>query len=504
MRVVNLARRPFVNRRPIVRFAVLLWLAGALLLAWNVRLYSGHWQGTAENRALLNKAQQELAAAQQNRDRMAQRLNAIDLGEQNRRASFLNSLIAYRTFPWSPLFDDLEEVLPAEVKLFNVSPVVRLATEVAQENRRAALRRAAAERAAAGRQRTRRRASPEDSAGRPESPPPTAGERPEPEQLAPDEVGLRLNGLAKSEAALVELVNRLFENPSFRRPVLDSESLDPAQRATVFSLGVVYLTSRPVVEPAPQVAEESPGPPGEAAGGETQLAEGAPRSGASRSGAPRSGVPGTEAAAETAGAAGIGSAGAPDRDEPDRDEPDRDEPDRGRTERAVSGRGMPESDVPDGGIPAPGAPRPGGFRIVGGVPAPGTPDGGTQQGAGTPDRGTQQGAGTPDRGTQQGAVGDESAERAAADRGRAEGETAEGVPPDSEKEDSRPDQKPEETRPAGNREEDEPALGERDASATPAIDRGGQVHLVPSFRRPEFPAFGGPAGPAGLPVEVTA
>ena len=59
------ARGRAVVRRPVVRFAVLLWLAGALLLAWNVRLYSGHWRGTAENRRLLSQAQERLETARQ-------------------------------------------------------------------------------------------------------------------------------------------------------------------------------------------------------------------------------------------------------------------------------------------------------------------------------------------------------------------------------------------------------------------------------------------------------
>ncbi|HUP42082.1 MAG TPA: hypothetical protein VM599_02610, partial [Thermoanaerobaculia bacterium] len=38
-RALDLAARPFVNRRPVVRLALLLWLAGGALLAGNLWLY---------------------------------------------------------------------------------------------------------------------------------------------------------------------------------------------------------------------------------------------------------------------------------------------------------------------------------------------------------------------------------------------------------------------------------------------------------------------------------
>ena len=83
MRVVNLARRPFINRRPIVRFAALLWLAGILLLAWNVRLYRGHWQGTARvPAAARGGAEQAARTERQNRDLLAARLPASICGSR--------------------------------------------------------------------------------------------------------------------------------------------------------------------------------------------------------------------------------------------------------------------------------------------------------------------------------------------------------------------------------------------------------------------------------------
>jgi len=209
VKIVNLARRPFVNRRPVVRFALVVWLLGALLLAVNFRLYYQHWHGSAENRQRLAEIDRELDRAAEELGERRRQASAVNLRVLNARATDLNSLISYRTFPWSALFDDLEEVLPADVRLLSVQPGVKLA-------------------------------SPTPGAG--------AGGNAEAE-LAPDEVALQLTGVSESEDALLELVDRLYGDPSFRRPFLSSEqrSEEERPRKTVFAftLSVLYLTRVP-------------------------------------------------------------------------------------------------------------------------------------------------------------------------------------------------------------------------------------------------------------------
>ena len=60
VRVVNLAKKPFVNRRPVIRTAGALWVIGLILLGTNLALYSSHWRGTADNRTRLSEAEQAL------------------------------------------------------------------------------------------------------------------------------------------------------------------------------------------------------------------------------------------------------------------------------------------------------------------------------------------------------------------------------------------------------------------------------------------------------------
>ncbi|MEM1183017.1 MAG: hypothetical protein AAGM22_32040, partial [Acidobacteriota bacterium] len=49
MKVVNLAKRPFRNRRPVARLALALWILGGLLLALNLWWWGGHFRGSSNS-----------------------------------------------------------------------------------------------------------------------------------------------------------------------------------------------------------------------------------------------------------------------------------------------------------------------------------------------------------------------------------------------------------------------------------------------------------------------
>lgn len=230
---VNLARRPFVNRRPVLRLAVLLWLVGTALLVVNVRLYSRHVQGADDYRQRLADVNREVDEARRILVAEDPKLARIDLSFQNGQTRFLNSLIAYRRFPWSALFDDLEEVLPLDVRLTSVSPSVHLAADEPEQPRR---RR--------GRGRTSR-------SRRAQATPETEAEtQTQSEALRRNEVSLQLSGTARTEDALVEFIDVLYASP-FRNPYLPGESHGP-DGSVSFSIQVLYLT-----RPNPPAEEET-------------------------------------------------------------------------------------------------------------------------------------------------------------------------------------------------------------------------------------------------------
>lgn len=119
---LNLARRPFLNSRPVVRTAMLLWLLGALLLLGNVMLFWGYLSGSEEKRTELDSLEAEIETERARRDQLRERVAALNLEEYNREVQYLNRKIQERTFSWSLLFDNLARVLPNDVRVTRLKP----------------------------------------------------------------------------------------------------------------------------------------------------------------------------------------------------------------------------------------------------------------------------------------------------------------------------------------------------------------------------------------------
>lgn len=193
---LNLAARPFVNRRPVVRLALLLWLAGALLLAGNVWLYWDFLAGRGDVHARRAEVEEAIATEERRISALEEELASYDLEAQNRQVGYLNQRIARRRFSWSRLFDQLADVLPQDVRIESLSPAV------AGEERRGARRRS-------------------DLPG------------------GPGHVLLRIEAQAKSDQAILELVDALFADPDFEDPNLIQQAANE-QGLVRFSLEVVY------------------------------------------------------------------------------------------------------------------------------------------------------------------------------------------------------------------------------------------------------------------------
>lgn len=215
----NLARRPFLNLRPVRRVTTLLWVLGVLLTAVSVLFYARHVTGSGAQREQLEELRTRVEAEEARLAELQAELAGLDLEWQNRRATFLNHKIAQRSFSWSDLFDRLGEVLPPEVRLLSLTP-----------------------RFGAG----GRRLASRDAAG-----------------LDDREAQLEIRGVARSGEALLALVDGLFEHPSFRDPDLSSELRRPEQGVTEFALTVVYQSPKP-----------KRGKPAEAEGETAETAEG--------------------------------------------------------------------------------------------------------------------------------------------------------------------------------------------------------------------------------------
>lgn len=219
----NLARRPFVNGRPVTRVALLLGVAGALLLVVNLALYVGYSRTRRVNATHLVEVEQRIAAEAARVRAASSALTAADLGRQNALVDYLNHRIEERTFAWSVLFDRLATLQPGKVRLVTLAP--RFVDPEKEERRDRRLRGAESER----------------------------------------RVDLSMQGSARDGDAILELVDALFADPAFKNPNLNQESRQQGEIA--FTLSVTYL---------PQVAEAERGHDagdGESAGSATSAAD---------------------------------------------------------------------------------------------------------------------------------------------------------------------------------------------------------------------------------------
>jgi len=221
MEPLNLARRPFLNSRPVVRISLLLWLLGTLLLLGNVSLFWSYLSGSADKRRQIARGEVEIERQQQATEKLQSRLKNIDLVGLNEQVDFLNEKIDERTFSWSLLLDRLVEVLPNDVRLTRLAPSA----------------------GKAGRQ----------GAGR--SQPAVKNQRRE------GQVPLTITGETRSDEALLRLVDNLFEHPAFVDPNLTHEERQEDNLVT-FELTVQYIPGGPprgvVVEETPKVEETAP------------------------------------------------------------------------------------------------------------------------------------------------------------------------------------------------------------------------------------------------------
>ena len=234
MRVVNLAKRPFHNRRPVARLAAVLWVLGALLLAANLWKWGSHFRGSSDSGDRLELLQRQVSQEEQKLDDYWQELRRVRLQSRNKKAQYLNLLIHRRTFPWSRLFDQLEEVLPENVYLENVVPDVQLARESRRgRTTRSTRARTAREARALARQRALGQSAQSEEA---------EVEQETTEKAVRDKIVLSLGGIARTEEALLEFLRRLYRHDSFLDPNFNRESTETTGGPVKFRISVVYLT----------------------------------------------------------------------------------------------------------------------------------------------------------------------------------------------------------------------------------------------------------------------
>ncbi len=371
MKVVNLSRRRFVNIRPVARTTAVLWLVATALVAANLFLFLQYWIDSVEIRGQREQTFDLIGQQQDAIRELDRRFDSLDLAGQNEKVEYLNGLIGRRTFPWSELFDDLEEVLVSDARVISVRPQIEVKKRQRSRRQPVVARRG-------------RRASQERAEEAAPKPPP------EPER---QEVVLSLRGFVKNDDALADLLDAFYADPSFASPFLASENIDQTAGTLSFDLQVIYLlpTRTPAAIRFEEEAVTADAALQAAAGGE-EAAAAVETTDPARPGAvaqslaePQATVaegPGPSTRARAAGppAAGLPAAGTPAAGTPAAGTPAAGTPIVGTaiagTPAAATPPGTPPTGTPAAGTPAAGTP-------AAGTPAAGTPAAGTPA-AGTP------------------------------------------------------------------------------------------------------------------------
>lgn len=192
---LNLAQRPFVNRRPVRRVGYLLWIAGLLLAVLNGFLYWDYLSGQGVTETGLQEVIGQLDEESRLLESARARLAGLETEELNRKVEFVNLRIQQRTFSWSRLFDVFATTLPDDVRLSTLTPKF------------------------------------EDARGR---------SRSRTTDLRSNAVQLEIRGQAKSSEALLEFLDRLFAHAAFDDPDLHQEQARRDQEIIEFSISTSY------------------------------------------------------------------------------------------------------------------------------------------------------------------------------------------------------------------------------------------------------------------------
>ncbi len=119
---LNLSTTPLDNKRPFLAAAGALGAVGLLTF-----LLLGHaaytsWRSSRDLRSEISRWQTEIRANREKQAALESYFQTSQAKQVLDRAAFLNSLIGQRSFPWTKVFMDLEQILPPGVRVANISP----------------------------------------------------------------------------------------------------------------------------------------------------------------------------------------------------------------------------------------------------------------------------------------------------------------------------------------------------------------------------------------------
>jgi hypothetical protein len=119
---LNLSTSPRENKRPFLATAALLGTVGILALLFLSHAAYTSWRANRDIRVSIGRLEQQIENSQSKQQALDSYFKSPQAQQVLDRAGFLNSLIGERSFPWTKVFMDLGETLPAGVRVISIAP----------------------------------------------------------------------------------------------------------------------------------------------------------------------------------------------------------------------------------------------------------------------------------------------------------------------------------------------------------------------------------------------
>jgi hypothetical protein len=119
---LNLAARPYRDYRPVYAVVVLMSLVTAFLMLNNIETWYRYKHDTRSTSGKIDTIEAKIRDERQKQETAQRRLRNLDLATLDAQTRFINAKLSERAFSWSTLLDELESILPSDVRLITVAP----------------------------------------------------------------------------------------------------------------------------------------------------------------------------------------------------------------------------------------------------------------------------------------------------------------------------------------------------------------------------------------------
>jgi Tfp pilus assembly protein PilN len=119
---LNLSTAPRQNKRPFIAGAALIGTIGMIALLILSHSAYKSWSANRAIRLEIARLENDIRVNEQKQRTLDLYFQSTQAQQVLDRASFLNSLIGQRSFPWTKIFMDLEQTLPPGVRVVTISP----------------------------------------------------------------------------------------------------------------------------------------------------------------------------------------------------------------------------------------------------------------------------------------------------------------------------------------------------------------------------------------------